>query len=101
MVIVKNTRGEKVASSKNIRALLVYGRKSKVAHIRADRDPLNIVGGVLFVEYCDGAVGAVGFASYHIMIDWVRNRRSWKSAEFTTQENIGYLTKPGLIAGGI
>lgn len=77
-----------------------YARVSPVVRVSGKRDGSNPYNGRLTVEYANGARSHAFFSSYHIMVDWVRNRRSWRGAEITLQENVGYITKPGLIAGG-
>jgi hypothetical protein len=92
--------GVTVSRSKNLRGLLDYARKSRVALIESRVDPLNSVRGEIRVTYADGATGFASFASYNIMIDWVRNRRIWVNVPHTMQgPQMGYLTKPGIIAG--
>ena len=87
-------------TSKNLRGMLDYARVSPVATIETKRDPANTVRGVLRVTYSNGCYSIASFASYGIMIDWVRNRRLWRVAVHTMQnENMGYFTKPGTIAG--
>jgi hypothetical protein len=77
-----------------------YARVSRVVKIET-RATNNGHNGLLTVTYADGAVTSSHFASYNIMIDWVRDRRSWRGAvrEFNGDPDIGYLTKPGTIAG--
>lgn len=65
-----------VSRSRNLRGLLEYGRKHQVEKIESRPDPLNVVRGELRVTYANGAQGFASFSSYHIMIDWIRNRRS-------------------------
>lgn len=88
--------------SHNLRALRDYARKFAPACIITskrnshDRDP----GGILRIIYSNGAIGAAEFASHAILIDWVRNRRTWRGAEMRHLDGtMGYLTRPGLIAG--
>ena len=89
-------------TSKNLRGMLDYARVSPVAFIVTSRDSANDVRGVLRVTYRNGCYSIASFASYHMMIDFVRNRRSWRDAEHTMHnENVGYLTKPGIIAGDV
>lgn len=96
---VFDTNGVCVAQSRNLRGMRDYARKSPVVHVRAYRFPALPERGVMIVTYANGATCKAGFASYPIMIDWIRNRRTWRSAEFDIAENVGYLTKPGIIAG--
>lgn len=90
--------GQIIRTSRNLRAMRDYARVSPVA--RVELTPQGKENGRLRVIYCDGATSSAHFASYHIMIDWVRNRRSWRNAEIVFYgPNVGYLTKPGIIAG--
>lgn len=92
--------GVTVSRTRNLRGLLEYGRKHQVSKIESRPDPLNVVRGELLITYANGAQGFASFASYSIMIDWIRNRRSWRSAPHTMGgHDVGYLTKPGVIAG--
>lgn len=94
--IVKN--GKIIHTSKNLWGILDYARKSPVVRIESCR--IGDVSGTVRVLYKDGAESRANFRSYHIMIDWIRNRKSWKTVKHVMQdENIGYLTKPGIIAG--
>jgi hypothetical protein len=91
--------GSIVKSSKNLRALRDYARVSPVK--RVECTPQGEVNGALRVIYQNGAESKAFFSSYHIMIDFVRNRRSWRNADIVIYgDDIGYLTKPGIIAGG-
>lgn len=92
--------GSTIRESKNLRGMRDYARVSPVAIVETMRDKSNEVRGVLRVQYENGNYSIASFASYHIMIDFVRNRRSWRSARHVMQnENMGYLTKPGIIGG--
>lgn len=97
--------GRPVSYSRNLRGLLEYARRpiSPVTHATVERDPesgSNVRGRVI-VHYADGAATVAYFASYHIAVDWVRNRRTWRrdGVILTIAENTGYLTKPGIIGG--
>lgn len=92
--------GSILRTSKNLRGMRDYARVSPVAKIETMRDRANTARGVLRVTYSNGCYSIASFASYHIMIDFVRNRRTWRGAVHTMHnENMGYLTKPGTIAG--
>ena len=94
--IIKN--GQVIRRSKNLRGMRDYARVSPVK--RVGLLPDGDTRGQLWVCYADGADCKADFASYHIMVDFVRNRRSWRGAEiFHYGGDVGYLTKPGLIAG--
>ncbi len=90
--------GSPVSQSCNLRGMRDYARVSKVAIVSTCRDPENNVRGLLYVEYANGATCRASFASYHVMIDFVRNRRTWRGAKIThANEDVGYLSKPGLM----
>lgn len=86
--------------SKNLRGLIAYSRKSHITHVETRKDPLNNYRGELKITYANDATGYACFASHSIMIDWIRGRRSMQHALKTHHDgDMGYLTKPGTIAG--
>lgn len=91
--------GQVIRTSRNLRGMLDYARISPV--VRIESTPINEGhNGSMRVFYADGAECLAHFRSYEIMIDFIRNRRSWKSAKHVMQgPDMGYLTKPGIIAG--
>jgi hypothetical protein len=97
--------GQIIRRSKNLRAMRDYARVSPVARIEscdigAMRPDGTRYNGTVRVIYADGAESRANFASYHIMLDWLRNRRTWRGAQHILQgPDMGYLTKPGIIAG--
>ena len=100
--------GQIIRTSKNTRGLRDYARVSPVVRIEScdvgnyDSRFGCCYSGSMRVFYADGAESRANFASYHIMIDWIRKRRSWCNAEHVMQgPDVGYLTKPGIIAGGL
>jgi len=94
--------GRVIRFSRNLRGLTEYSRVDPVARVitrKCDQLPER---GELTVIYASGAIARASFASFHIMIDYVRNRRTWRRAEFRHLDgNIGYLSKPGVVAGGL
>jgi len=92
--ITKN--GKVIRRSKNLRGIIDYARCSPVAKVDGVFDPDNEVRGILTVEYSDGCTSKASFASYHIMVDWVRNRRIFRDALVTLSKDFGYFTKPGV-----
>lgn len=95
-----NPHGAIIRKSKNLRGMRYYARVSRVSKVEAKQNPANNVRGVLRVTYLDGCYSIADFASYSIMIDFIRNRKSWRNAGLIIEgPNIGYLTKPGIIAG--
>jgi hypothetical protein len=84
-------------TSRNLRGLLDYAQKrAVVCIITRKRNPGE---GELTVIYNDGAIGRSSWRSHAIMIDWVRNRRSWRHAQMRHLDgDYGYLTAPGRIA---
>lgn len=92
--------GQIIRRSKNLRGLRDYARISPIVRVELTPQGHNDVNGRLRVIYADGATSSAFFSSYHIMVDFVRNRRSWRNADIVFYgDNIGYLTKPGIIAG--
>lgn len=92
--------GRVIRRSRNLRGMRDYARTSPVACVEVGRSPGNRTNGQLTVTYADGAYCTAHFASYHVMVDWVRTRYSWRGARRVMRdEDMGYLTKPGLIAG--
>jgi hypothetical protein len=90
--------GVVVSRSKNLRGLTAYAPRAIKIH--TVRDPANDCRGILTVTYSDGAKGYASFASHNILIDWVRSRRSWRDAKIVhASGEMGYLTRPGTIAG--
>lgn len=88
--------------SKNLRGLRDYARRFPVVCVITRKDPSNSTRGVLHVVYADGAIGCASFASHSIMIDFVRNRRTWRGAEMRHLDgDLGYLTRPGVISGAL
>jgi hypothetical protein len=88
------------AVSRDLRGLLDYARRAAVACVITRADPDNPLHGLLWVIYADGSIGRASFASHHILIDWVRNRRTWRQATIRHLDgDMGYLTRPGVIAG--
>jgi hypothetical protein len=72
--------GRIVRTSKNLRGVLDYARVSPVR--RVETTPLPAGAGSLRVLYRDGAETRANFASYEVMLDWVKRRRSWAGAAF-------------------
>lgn len=88
-----------IRTSRNLRGLTDYASVSPV--VRVTSCPVRNVSGAIRVTYKDGAEGYGNFRSYHVMIDWIRNRRTWRAAKHDMiGPDMGYLTKPGIIAGG-
>lgn len=93
--------GRIIKQSKNLRAMVDYARVSPVLRIESCNIGPNKGQGTVRVIYANGAESRANFNSYHIMIDWIRKRRNWRGALHIMQgPNMGYLTRPGIIAGG-
>lgn len=98
MTISIEKAGSIIRTSKNLRGMRDYARVSPVC--RVELTPFGVCNGRLRVFYQDGAECKANFASFHIMVDFVRNRRTWRGAKIVNYgENMGYFTKPGIIAG--
>jgi hypothetical protein len=97
---IVNQNGEVIRTSKNLRGMRDYARVSPVVQVITSKDSKNPLRGSLVVEYADGARCQASFASFNIMIDFVRARRTWRTAFIRHVDgDMGYLTKPGIIAG--
>ena len=98
--LIFSSEGQLIRTSKNLRGMRDYARVSAVARVCTRRDE-NLPGrGVLIVEYANGATCTAGFTCFEIMIDFVRNRRTWKNAKFHHADgNLGYLTRPAICHG--
>jgi len=89
--IIKN--GQIIRTSHNLRAMLDYATMSAVKRIESIDlpDEGNGLRGTVRVIYSDGAESRAIFERYHIMIDWIRKRRSWKGAQHVMQgPDIGF-----------
>lgn len=101
--IIKN--GQIVRRSNSLRAMLDYARVSPVVRIESCDIGLMQPGGTrccgtVRVLYKDGAESRANFASYHIMVDWLRSRRKWRTAKHVMHgPDMGYETRPGILAG--
>ena len=73
--IIQAADSRTVSSTRNLRGLLDYARKSPVVRV-AVRETLG-GGGELTVTYENGASGHSHFASYIVACHWVLARRSW------------------------
>ena len=94
--------GSVIRRSRNLRGMRDYARTSPVVKIetRKRRGHENDPAGVMLVTYANGATSQAEFNSHAIMIDWIRDRRTWRGAETVHHDgDMGYLTKPGIIAG--
>jgi hypothetical protein len=92
--------GQIIRRSKNLRAIVDYARVSAVARIESA--PIRETCGTVRFIFKDGAESRANFASYHIMIDWIRNRQKRSSGfgfavHIMQGPDVGYLTKPGII----
>ncbi|QXV72202.1 hypothetical protein Acf1_00005 [Acidovorax phage ACF1] len=96
--IIKN--GQVIRTSKNLRGMLDYARVSPVVGVESAPLKGQEICGTMRVLYQDGAECRANFKNYHIMIDFIRARRSWRGAKHVMQgDDMGYLTKPGIIVG--
>lgn len=75
------TPSGKLHRSRNLRGLLDYARRPHVWVAAVSIAPLPARGGSLEVRYSDGSVGTDQFASFSVLCDWLRARRSWHGAE--------------------
>jgi hypothetical protein len=73
--------GVTVSTSKNLRGMRDYARISPVVKVTAQPSPSNPYNGLLDVLYANGATSSAHFASYAVMLTFISNRRSWRSAD--------------------
>ena len=81
--IVKD--GRTVATSRNLRGILDYGREHGVVRVYVHMSSITAKVLVLFV-FADGARSMTEWASFDIACGWIMSRRSWGlslSREFT------------------
>jgi hypothetical protein len=81
-IFIFSPTGAIIRRSKNLRGMRDYARVSRVEKVETRKDPANPHRGILSVTYADGCKSHAGFAEFHIMIDFVRSRRTWRGAEF-------------------
>ena len=62
---------------------LAYGSKHGVARVVIW--PLPNSEGALCVQYVNGATCSTRFASYSVLVDWCKARRSWPPAEILSE----------------
>lgn len=76
--------GNRMASfGHNLRIALAYGSKHGVARVVIW--PLPKSEGALCVQYANGATCSTRFASYSVLVDWCKARRSWPPAEILSE----------------
>ena len=93
--------GRVVMRSRNLRAMRDYARVSPVVRVetRKRKAHASDSAGIMTVTYANGATCAADFASHKLMIDFIRNRRTWRRAKTIHHDgSLGYLTSPGVLA---
>jgi hypothetical protein len=78
--------GTIIRQSQNLRGMRDYARTSRVYRVHAKPDPENTYRGILSVEYENGATSEASFACFTVLLEWLRDRRSWRTAPFWTIE---------------
>ena len=66
--------GQIIKSSRNLRGILDYARISTPKRIELTNQATM---GRMRIIFSDGASASADFASFNVMVDWVKNRRSW------------------------
>ena len=101
MSTIQHPAGGRIRTSRNLRGLRDYATQiAPVVCVITRRDSTCPARGELTVIYADGAIGRESFASHPIMIDFVRNRRTWRGAELRYLDgDMGYLSYPGILQG--
>jgi len=74
--------GRIISKSKNLRGMRDYARVARVVRVFANPCPENPYNGKLQVVYTNGAVSCAHFADYTCMLDWLYDRRSWRTAKW-------------------
>jgi hypothetical protein len=74
--------GRIIRKSKNLRGMRDYARIARVVRVFANPCPKNTYNGKLQVVYANGAVSCAHFADYTCMLEWLANRRSWRTAKW-------------------
>lgn len=78
MVIIYDSNMKPVSHSRNLRGILDYSRKHAVAKVRLTQ--YKIVGGMLHIEWMNGATVCTIFASWTVLKSWVRGRKNLRGA---------------------
>ncbi len=92
--------GKIIRTSHNLRGMLDYARVSPVVRIYTAPYPdvtgPHAVCGTVYVQYADGATCRANFRSFGVMVDWLRNRRTWRDAVWADRATAeGCLSSPG------
>ena len=74
--------GRIIRRSKNLRGMRDYARVARVVRVFANPCPKNPYNGKLQVVYANGAVSCAHFADYACMLEWLCNRRTWRTAKW-------------------
>ncbi len=78
MIEISNPQGQVSHRSRNLRGVLDHARRAGLWSAHAY--PSACGQGLLGVTFADGAQCQVEFASYVVLCDWLRARRSWAGA---------------------
>lgn len=78
MIEIVNPQGAVIHRSRNLRGVLDHARRAGLRSVHAY--PSARGQGLLGVTFADGAQCRVRFASYAVLCDWLRARRSWAGA---------------------
>ncbi len=75
MVEIANAQGQVIRRSRNLRGIFAHARRTWIE--KASASPMQAGQGLLQVTFGDGCTCRTEFASYQVLCDWLRNRRSW------------------------
>lgn len=89
MVTIRDTDFRVVATSRNLRGLLTYARKSPVTRVDLYENRPGATWGAQFgVTFADGASSISDFAQFSILVNWVETRKKlskrWRGATVVT-----------------
>ena len=75
-VRIRNAEGDIIRRSKNLRAIIEHNRKVVVASVHLFPAMIG-TGGLLGVTWIDGSDTITDFASYTVMLAWVKARKAF------------------------
>ena len=75
MIEIRDRNGEVIHRSKNLRGIFDHARHTWVEEAVAM--PTWQSTGLLCVTFGDGSTCRTEFASYGVLVQWLRSRRSW------------------------
>lgn len=80
MIKIYNQAGDCVRTSQNLRGILEHARKVKPVNIVLQKN--NDGSGTLRIWFADYSHTFAHFASFSVLRDWVKARRTWAGYDF-------------------